>query len=58
MTKWMIDNKGDALSSRMLIKRFGREEDLKGAIIYLASPASDYVTGHALCVDGGLSAWI
>ncbi len=58
MTKWMIDNKGEALSSRMLIKRFGREEDLKGAIVYLASPASDYVTGQTLCVDGGLSAWI
>lgn len=33
--------------------RFGSESDLKGAVIYLASAASAYVTGHILCVEGG-----
>lgn len=35
--------------------RFGSDEDLKGAAIFLGSNASDYVTGHTLVVDGGLS---
>ncbi len=33
--------------------RWGRPEDISGAAVFLASPASDYVTGHILTVDGG-----
>jgi 2-deoxy-D-gluconate 3-dehydrogenase len=33
--------------------RWGRPEDLGGAAVFLASPASDYVNGHILAVDGG-----
>ena len=33
--------------------RWGRPEDIAGAALFLASPASDYVTGHVLAVDGG-----
>jgi 2-deoxy-D-gluconate 3-dehydrogenase len=33
--------------------RFAMPEDLVGTVLYLVSPASDYVTGHALYVDGG-----
>lgn len=35
--------------------RWGNPEDLAGAALFLASPASDYVNGHVLVVDGG---WI
>jgi 2-deoxy-D-gluconate 3-dehydrogenase len=33
--------------------RWGTPEDLAGAVIFLASSASDYVHGHVLVVDGG-----
>jgi NAD(P)-dependent dehydrogenase (short-subunit alcohol dehydrogenase family) len=33
--------------------RWGDVADLMGAVVFLASPASDYVNGHTLCVDGG-----
>lgn len=44
-----------ALSKNML-KRIGSPEDVVGAVIYLASPASSLVTGHILMVDAGWSA--
>ncbi len=37
--------------------RPGNPDDLKGAVVYLASPASDYVTGQTIFVDGGWTAW-
>jgi 2-deoxy-D-gluconate 3-dehydrogenase len=43
--------------SRIPAGRWGDPEDLAGAIIYLASAASDYVNGHILAVDGGWLAY-
>ena len=57
MTEWTLENKGDIVFSRLLIKRFGKEDDLKGVVIFLSSKASDYMTGQVLCIDGGLTAW-
>jgi NAD(P)-dependent dehydrogenase (short-subunit alcohol dehydrogenase family) len=37
--------------------RPGNPDDLKGAVVYLSSPASDYVTGQTIFVDGGWTAW-
>lgn len=44
-------------AARVPLGRMGSGEDLVGAVLYLASDASRYVTGQALTVDGGLSAW-
>ncbi|RTR05341.1 SDR family oxidoreductase [Halomonas nitroreducens] len=44
-------------SQRVPLGRMGEADDLVGALLYLASDASCYVTGQYLFVDGGLSAW-
>ncbi len=38
--------------------RWGKPEDLMGPAVFLASPASDFVNGHVLYVDGGILAYI
>ena len=41
------------ISARIPIGRWGEPSDLAGAVVFLSSRASDYVTGHVLVVDGG-----
>jgi NAD(P)-dependent dehydrogenase (short-subunit alcohol dehydrogenase family) len=57
MSDWVITHKRDRLLESIPSGRFGGEDDLKGAAVFLASDASAYVTGHVLVVDGGQSAW-
>ena len=42
--------------SRIPLGRLAEVEDVLGAVVFLASPASDMVTGHTLVVDGGWTA--
>jgi gluconate 5-dehydrogenase len=44
------------ISHTALLGRIGNPGELAGAALFLASPASDYVTGITLPVDGGLNA--
>jgi 2-deoxy-D-gluconate 3-dehydrogenase len=38
---------------RIPVQRWGRPADMEGAVIFLAAPASDFVHGHIMLVDGG-----
>ncbi len=46
-------NMGKELLASIPAGRFGGEDDLKGVTVLLASPASDYITGEVIVVDGG-----
>lgn len=45
--------RSEQILARIPAGRWGEAEDLAGAVVFLASPASDYVNGHVLVVDGG-----
>ncbi len=45
----------EALVERTPMRRLGRPDDIQAAVVFLASPAAAFVTGHNLVVDGGFS---
>jgi NAD(P)-dependent dehydrogenase (short-subunit alcohol dehydrogenase family) len=57
MSNRILERHQELFLARIPARRFGNEHDLKGAAVFLASDASDYVTGQVLVVDGGQTAW-
>ena len=53
---WKDPKMQDWIKERTPAQRFGEPRDLIGAAIFLASAASDFMTGHVLYVDGGFTA--
>ncbi|WAC40039.1 SDR family oxidoreductase [Pedobacter sp. SL55] len=47
--------RGGAVIQQTPFKRFGNPDELKGALVWLLSDASQFVTGAMICVDGGFS---
>ena len=47
--------RGELVIRQTPFKRFGRPDELKGALVWLLSDASQFVTGAMICVDGGFS---
>jgi 3-oxoacyl-[acyl-carrier protein] reductase len=42
-------------TAQIPLQRLGAPEDIAAAVVFLASPQAAYITGHVLCVDGGLA---
>jgi NAD(P)-dependent dehydrogenase (short-subunit alcohol dehydrogenase family) len=57
MSGGLIEQFGDKMLEGIPMHRFGGPEDIKGVVIFLASPAAAYVTGQIVVVDGGATAW-
>ncbi|MDW7673569.1 MAG: SDR family oxidoreductase [Bacillota bacterium] len=55
MTKGVLEKAEEKIVSQIPLRRIGDENGLKGAALFLASQASDFVTGQVLAVDGGSS---
>jgi len=47
--------RGESVIKQTPFKRFGHPDELKGALVWLLSDASQFVTGSMICVDGGFS---
>lgn len=50
------DDMKDKLEASIPMKRFGKPEEIAEAIVWLCSDASSFITGHALPIDGGITA--
>jgi gluconate 5-dehydrogenase len=56
MSGGLIEQFEEKMLEDIPLHRFGNPEDIKGAVLFLASPAAAYVTGQTVVVDGGATA--
>ena len=52
-----LTQRGKTIINHTPLGRFGNPADLLGAVVWLLSPASDFVTGSVIAVDGGFAAY-
>jgi NAD(P)-dependent dehydrogenase (short-subunit alcohol dehydrogenase family) len=57
MTDHLVRTVEERMRRLSPLQRLGREGELKGAVVFLASPAAAFITGQVLAVDGGATAW-
>jgi NAD(P)-dependent dehydrogenase (short-subunit alcohol dehydrogenase family) len=57
MSGGLIEKFEEKMLGGIPLRRFGNPEDLKGVVVFLASPAAAYITGQTIVVDGGATAW-
>ncbi len=53
MSNVLIEQGGDAMLEATPLRKFGGEDDIKGAAVFLSSAASDHITGDVVIIDGG-----
>ncbi|MFS0576440.1 SDR family oxidoreductase [Sporosarcina sp. 179-K 3D1 HS] len=56
MSKGLIEKGKETILSRIPMNRLGKDSDIQGVAVFLASSASDYITGDIVTVDGGTHA--
>lgn len=54
MTQAMPEKAQEALTAQIPLKRLGTSEDVSDGVLFLASDASSYITGHVLSINGGM----
>lgn len=57
MTQGVLERSQQYVEQTIPMGRVGRPGELKGVALFLASAASDYITGQVIVVDGGVTAW-
>ncbi|SES94075.1 gluconate 5-dehydrogenase [Salinibacillus kushneri] len=56
MSKGVLEKGGGVVSELTPLRRLGKEEEIQGIALFLASQASSYITGETISIDGGMSA--
>jgi gluconate 5-dehydrogenase len=56
MTAATLERSGERIVAATPLRRVGGDQDLKGIAVLFASPASSFITGQVIAVDGGATA--